>query len=137
MSFEHDDIEILAAAIHNLKEEIDHLNVKLSKVQIDADRYRWLRDQHWHNATICAVSDPVNAVILGSICPYGKQLDLLIDLNRIGHNKVKKEPSNHALPETEPQITNVDMKTYGQKLYLFTGSDGEPYLSTRSTIDLS
>ena len=45
----------------------------------DADRYRWLRAQHWTDNTIAAVRWPKDAMKLGHDAPSGERLDDLID----------------------------------------------------------
>lgn len=45
----------------------------------DAERYRWLRSQHWDKNTMCVVTSPKSCVKLGSICPSGELLDFDID----------------------------------------------------------
>ena len=46
---------------------------------VDAQRYRWLREQHWSNSDICCVNKPKQNVRLGGICPSGDLLDAAID----------------------------------------------------------
>lgn len=43
----------------------------------DAARYRWLRKQDWTKATVVVVQP--NWVRLGTDCPTGDRLDLLVD----------------------------------------------------------
>lgn len=45
----------------------------------DAERYRWLRVQHWNDSALCVVADPKNAVKLGHDCPSNQRLDEIID----------------------------------------------------------
>ena len=45
----------------------------------DAERYRWLREQHWSTDTIAVVLNPKQAVKLGYVCPYDSLLDETID----------------------------------------------------------
>ena len=46
----------------------------------DAERYRWLRAQHWSESALCVVSLPKQtAAILGCDCPSGDRLDAAID----------------------------------------------------------
>lgn len=51
---------------------------------LDAARYRWLREQHWHTAPMCVVANPKNAVKLGYFCPSDERLDAMIDAARAG-----------------------------------------------------
>ena len=46
---------------------------------VDAQRYRWLREQHWSNSDICCVNKPKQNVRLGGMCPSGDLLDAVID----------------------------------------------------------
>lgn len=48
----------------------------------DAERYRWLRVQHWYAAKLCVVTDPKRTVRLGTDCPSDARLDELIDAER-------------------------------------------------------
>lgn len=45
----------------------------------NAERYRWLREQHWHSSELCCVSKPKSNVRLGGFCPSGDLLDEAID----------------------------------------------------------
>lgn len=45
----------------------------------DAERYRWLRQQHWSDSEICVVTNPKQAVMLGHECPSLDRLDAAID----------------------------------------------------------
>jgi len=47
--------------------------------QADAERYRWLREQHHEDSTLCVVQDPRQAVRPGRFCPSLETLDNLID----------------------------------------------------------
>ncbi len=47
--------------------------------EIDAARYRWLREQHWSSAQLCVVMDPKDAVKLGRTCPSREYLDIAVD----------------------------------------------------------
>ena len=48
-------------------------------VQRDAERYRWLRKQHWNEAVLCVVAQPKKALKLGFDCPSLDRLDCFID----------------------------------------------------------
>jgi len=51
----------------------------------DAERYRWLRAQHWSESAIAVVSDPKQNVRLGAYCPSDTLLDEAIDaLMKVG-----------------------------------------------------
>lgn len=52
----------------------------------DAERYRWLREQHWStDGTLAVVCDPTHSVYPGSDCPSGGRLDEAIDA-KMRHN---------------------------------------------------
>ena len=51
----------------------------LESLRKDAERYRYLRAQHWHDNTITAVRFPRDAMKLGYDAPSGDRLDDLID----------------------------------------------------------
>ena len=46
--------------------------------QIDAARWRRLRDMDWYADKMCVVADP-KAIKLGTFCPFGDELDSMID----------------------------------------------------------
>ena len=48
----------------------------------DAERYRWLREQHWSTDTIAVVLNPKQAVKLWYVCPSDSLLDETIDAAR-------------------------------------------------------
>ena len=50
-----------------------------ASLRADAERYRWLRAQHWSDNLVAVVFEPKDNVILGSFCPYEDLLDDLID----------------------------------------------------------
>ncbi len=52
---------------------------ELAALRKDAERYRWLRAQHWDTAELCVVMDPKDAVKLGRTCPSGEYLDIAVD----------------------------------------------------------
>lgn len=52
---------------------------KYMALRKDAERYRWLRAQHWDTAELCVVMDPKDAVKLGRTCPSGEYLDIAVD----------------------------------------------------------
>lgn len=55
---------------------------QLHALRTDAERYRWLRAQHWSDNTLCVVMWPTDVLQLGSVCPYGDGLDGVIDKRR-------------------------------------------------------
>ena len=52
---------------------------EIDALRKDAERYRWLRAQHWDTAELCVVMDPKDAVKLGRTCPSGEYLDIAVD----------------------------------------------------------
>lgn len=56
----------------------------------DAERYRWLRAQHWDSSAICCVVDPKLCTKLGSYCPSLELLDQAVDAGL----KLSKESPN-------------------------------------------
>ncbi len=49
------------------------------QIKKDAERYRWLRKQHWSDAKIAVVVEPKLNVKLGVVCPSLAFLDEYID----------------------------------------------------------
>ena len=47
-----------------------------------AQRYLWLREQHWSSNKLCVVMNPKQAVKLGEYCPSGDLLDKEVDRAR-------------------------------------------------------
>jgi len=54
-------------------------NEELAAMKRDADRYRWLRKQHWNESGMGVVAHPKSAVKLGYDCPSLDRLDAQID----------------------------------------------------------
>ena len=50
-----------------------------AELKRDAERYRWLRDQDWHDSPLCVISNPKHSVKPGSDCPSRERLDHKID----------------------------------------------------------
>lgn len=67
--------------IHRYEQNIikSDVNDELAAIKRDAERYRWLREQHWNEAKLCVVAQPKNSVKLGCDCPSFDRLDNLID----------------------------------------------------------
>lgn len=59
--------------------QIDEQAQIYSDVQRDAERYRWLRKQHWNEGILCVVAQPKKSVKLGCDCPSLDRLDCFID----------------------------------------------------------
>jgi hypothetical protein len=59
--------------------ERDRLLAEVEAMRKDAERYRWLRDQHFSRSPMCVVMKPKDALKLGRYCPGGELLDAEID----------------------------------------------------------
>lgn len=78
-------------AIQSLRQDCDSLREALETVRrepqystrLAAERYRWLREQHWDYSSMCVVFNPKTTVKLGTVCPSGIQLDQAIDAERL------------------------------------------------------
>ena len=51
----------------------------LDAMRKDAERYRWLRSQHWNESGMVVACHPKKSVKLGFDCPSGERLDHAID----------------------------------------------------------
>lgn len=49
------------------------------ELRVDAERYRWLRAQHWDTSPLGVVVEPRHAVKLGHDLPSGERLDEAVD----------------------------------------------------------
>ena len=61
------------------RRQVKKLEEELRLLNADADRYRWLRAQHWSDSELSVVSDPKKHVRIGTYCPSGELLDEAID----------------------------------------------------------
>lgn len=59
---------------------IDELEKKIKDLQLAADRYNFLREQHWDTSPIAVVKYPKANIKLGSDCPSMERLDEIIDV---------------------------------------------------------
>ena len=50
-----------------------------ARLRDDAERYWWLREQHWDDSVLCVTTHPKQNLILGAYCPSEKLLDAAID----------------------------------------------------------
>ena len=60
-------------------ERCDQLKAENEALRKDAERYRWLRAQHWDSSAICCVVDPKLCTKLGAYCPSLELLDQAVD----------------------------------------------------------
>lgn len=51
------------------------LDAENKALRADAERYRWLRAQNWHDSDLCVVRRPRQAIKPGYDCPSGDRLD--------------------------------------------------------------
>ena len=68
------------AAILSLLDENAQLRAENERLRKDAERYGFLRNQHWPVARLAVVVNPKISVKLGHYCPSGERLDHQIDL---------------------------------------------------------
>lgn len=72
----------VAAAQDSVREHMDLANQLKAENEVlrkDAERYRWLRFQHWSGNKIAVVLKPKQAVTIGHVCPSLDHLDAEID----------------------------------------------------------
>jgi hypothetical protein len=69
-------IQEMRAAMHAVLALQDKMD---DATRTDAERYRWLREQNWHDGSMCVVSEPIKAVKPGYDCPSISRLDEAID----------------------------------------------------------
>lgn len=76
--------DALVSALAALREDLEHARRQpLYSTRLAAERYRWLREQHWDKSPIAVVVNPKAAVKLGHECPSGIRLDQLLDSMRL------------------------------------------------------
>ena len=61
-----------------LQRELARVRAEVEALRADAEQYRWLRAQHWHDGPMCVVVAPKQSVKLGADCPSEERLDALI-----------------------------------------------------------
>lgn len=69
-------------SVHDTGEAADELERMAAGIEVlkaDAERYRWLRAQHWSDGVLAVVSRPKEALKLGSYAPSHELLDDVID----------------------------------------------------------
>jgi hypothetical protein len=64
-----------------------------AELKRDAERYRWLREQHWNEADMAVVFYPKKSVKLGFDCPSLDRLDAAIDAARATSSPETSAPS--------------------------------------------
>lgn len=62
-----------------LQTELEKIKAENEALLKDAERYRWLRGQHWNESEMAVVCYPQKAVKLGFDCPSERRLDSAID----------------------------------------------------------
>ncbi len=60
-------------------DERGQLRAEVEALRKDAERYRWLRGQHWNESEMAVVCHPKKGVKLGFDCPSEGRLDSAID----------------------------------------------------------
>lgn len=73
------ELEALRAQLAKAAAAFEREQSRADAAETDAERYRWLRAQHWNNADLCVVANPKVAVRLGHDCPSLERLDAAID----------------------------------------------------------
>lgn len=68
-----------AAKLIDVSSERDQLKDEIEALRKDAERYRWLRGQHWNKSEMAVVCQPKKAVKLGFDCPSEGRLDCAVD----------------------------------------------------------
>lgn len=81
MYHESDDLEFACnpAAMTEVLAHIDALTAENDRLRKDAERYRWLRKQHWSDGYLSVVVNAKANVRLGARCPSHDALDATID----------------------------------------------------------
>ena len=74
-----DYIAAACNAAPELLAEVDRLTAERDALRADAERYRWLRAQHWDESPLAVVCAPKAAVKPGHDCPSLGRLDDAID----------------------------------------------------------
>jgi hypothetical protein len=62
-----------------LERELTAARAEVEALRADAERYRWLRKQHWSSSSLAVVMKPKQAIKLGAACPSHDLLDAAID----------------------------------------------------------
>jgi hypothetical protein len=59
---------------------LEDIEEEIAGMRRDAERYRWLREQHWNTSPLAVVCNPKDAVKLGHDLPSLERLDAAIDV---------------------------------------------------------
>lgn len=63
----------------NVEAILDRQPQTCASDKLDAQRYRWLRGQHWSDNVIAVVGKPKTTVLVGTECYSGDRLDAFVD----------------------------------------------------------
>lgn len=77
-----DTAQVLERGMHRadvLSARVEALDAENKALRADAERYRWLREQNWHDSDLCVVRRPRQAIKLGYDCPSVERLDEFCD----------------------------------------------------------
>jgi hypothetical protein len=80
-------------SVINYGNPVDNFSGGAAGTEKDAERYRWLRAQHWNESNMAVVRYPKTSVKLGFDCPSGERLDEAIDAAIGAHTKAGKAPA--------------------------------------------
>ncbi|MEE9869415.1 MAG: hypothetical protein PBV86_01420 [Delftia lacustris] len=69
--------------------ELRRLDAENKALRAYAERYRWLREQNWHDSSLCVVRRPRQAIKPGYDCPSGERLDEFCDAGRAAQAAAK------------------------------------------------
>lgn len=85
-----DGVLALIADNEALRRQLETTQRGAGELAKNAERYEWLRAQHWDSSAICCVVDPKLCTKLGSYCPSLELLDQAVDAGL----KLSKESPN-------------------------------------------
>ncbi len=73
-----------ARKMQEMVEYARQLERELQAALVDADRYRWLRRQHWEKSNLFVIAGGKSRISLGVDCPSLDRLDAAIDAAETG-----------------------------------------------------